>query len=75
MRSTTRTPLARRLPAETLYDAVHTATGSRPRLPGVPEGFLASQLPDSGVELADGFLNLFGAPPAKALASANARPA
>ena len=54
---------ARRLPAETLYDAVHTATGSRPRLPGVPEGFLASQLPDSGVELADGFLNLFGRPP------------
>ena len=38
-------------------------TGSRPRLPGVPEGFLASQLPDSGVELADGFLNLFGRPP------------
>jgi hypothetical protein len=55
--------LARRLPAETLYDAVHAATGSRPRLPGVPEGFLASQLPDSGVELADGFLNLFGRPP------------
>jgi len=55
--------MARRLPAETLYDAVHTATGSRPRLPGVPEGFLASQLPDSGVELADGFLSLFGRPP------------
>ncbi len=55
--------LARRLPAETLYDAVHVATGSRPRLPGVPEGFLASQLPDSGVELADGFLSLFGRPP------------
>ena len=36
-----------------------------PRLPGVPEGFLASQLPDSGVELADGFLNLFGRPPRK----------
>ncbi|MBI2827171.1 MAG: DUF1553 domain-containing protein [Planctomycetia bacterium] len=55
--------LARRLPAETLYDAVHVAAGSRPKLPGVPEGFLASQLPDSGVELADGFLNLFGRPP------------
>jgi hypothetical protein len=55
--------LARRLPAETLYDAVHAATGSRPKLPGVPEGFLAAQLPDSGVELADGFLNLFGRPP------------
>ena len=29
----------------------------------MPEGFLAAQLPDSGVELADGFLNLFGRPP------------
>jgi Protein of unknown function (DUF1549)/Protein of unknown function (DUF1553) len=55
--------LARRLPAETLFDAVHVATGSQPRLPGVPAGFLAAQLPDSGVELADGFLNLFGRPP------------
>ena len=48
-------------------DAVRRRTYARParepRLPGVPEGFLASQLPDSGVELADGFLNLFGRPP------------
>ncbi|HEY2837615.1 MAG TPA: DUF1549 and DUF1553 domain-containing protein, partial [Pirellulales bacterium] len=55
--------IARRLPAETLYDAVHVATGSTVRLPGVPAGFMASQLPDSGVELADGFLSLFGRPP------------
>ena len=55
--------LARRLPAETLYDAIHRATGSEIRLPGVPANFLATQLPDSGVQLEDGFLNLFGKPP------------
>ncbi|MCL6501973.1 MAG: DUF1549 and DUF1553 domain-containing protein [Pirellulales bacterium] len=55
--------LARRLPAETLYNAVYRATGARPKLPGVPEGFLATQLPDSDVALPDSFLNLFGKPP------------
>lgn len=55
--------LARRLPAETLYNAIHRATGARLRLPGVPEGFLATQLPDSDVPLRDSFLNLFGKPP------------
>ncbi|HQU44501.1 MAG TPA: DUF1549 and DUF1553 domain-containing protein, partial [Pirellulales bacterium] len=55
--------LARRLPAETLYDAIHRATGSQIRLPGVPANFLATQLPDSSVQLEDGFLDLFGKPP------------
>ena len=55
--------LARRLPAETLYDAIHRATGSQIHLPGVPASFLATQLPDSDVQLEDGFLNLFGKPP------------
>ncbi|HWB14043.1 MAG TPA: DUF1549 and DUF1553 domain-containing protein [Pirellulales bacterium] len=55
--------LARRLPAETLYDAIYRATGSEIRLPGLPANFLATQLPDSGVQLEDGFLNLFGKPP------------
>ncbi len=55
--------LARRLPAETLYDAVHRATGSKIRLPGLPEQYRASQLPDSDVQLTDGFLDLFGKPP------------
>ncbi|HEX7377953.1 MAG TPA: DUF1549 and DUF1553 domain-containing protein [Pirellulales bacterium] len=55
--------LARRLPAETLYDAIHRATGTEIHLPGVPANFLATQLPDSGVQLEDGFLNLFGKPP------------
>ncbi|HUY34788.1 MAG TPA: DUF1549 and DUF1553 domain-containing protein [Pirellulales bacterium] len=54
--------IARRLPAETLYDAVHAATGSEIHLPGMPAAYLATQLPDSGVALADGFLNLFGKP-------------
>jgi hypothetical protein len=55
--------LARRLPAETLYDAVHVATGSTPDLPGVPAGFRATQLPDSASKLPDDFLGLFGKPP------------
>jgi hypothetical protein len=55
--------LARRLPAEALYDAIHRATGSQIHLPGVPANFLATQLPDSDVQLDDGFLNLFGKPP------------
>jgi hypothetical protein len=55
--------LARRLPAETLYDAIHRATGSAIHLPGVPANFLATQLPDSSVQLEDGFLSLFGKPP------------
>jgi hypothetical protein len=53
--------LARRLPAEVLYDAIHVATGSTPRLPGVPAGFRAAQLPDAGVSLP--FLDDFGRPP------------
>ncbi|RIK74110.1 MAG: hypothetical protein DCC68_23650 [Planctomycetota bacterium] len=52
---------ARRLPAEVLYDAIHRATGSQPRLPGVPAGFRAAQLPDAGVSLP--FLDDFGRPP------------
>lgn len=55
--------LARRLPAETLYDAVKSATGSVSKLPGMPAGYRASQLPDSAVELPGGFLGLFGRPP------------
>ena len=55
--------LARRLPAEILYDTVNRATGSPSKLPGVPSGYRASQLPDSSVELPGGFLGLFGRPP------------
>jgi hypothetical protein len=52
--------LARRLPAETLYDAIHQALGSPVRLPG---GMLADQLVDPAVSSPDGFLDLFGRPP------------
>ena len=51
----------RRLPAESLLDAMTIATGSRPDFPEVPEDFSAQQLPDPHVD-AGGFLNMFGRP-------------
>jgi hypothetical protein len=54
--------LARRLPAEVLFDAIHKATGSVSRLPGLPSGARAAQLVDSNVELPGGFLELLGKP-------------
>ena len=54
--------LARRLPAEVLFDAIHVATGAVPKIPGVPEGTRAVQLPDVGIELPSGFLFDPGAP-------------
>jgi hypothetical protein len=53
---------ARRLPAEVLYDAIHRVTGSVSRIPGVPVGTRAAALPDSGINLADGFLSSLGRP-------------
>ena len=55
--------VARRLPAEVLYDAIHRVTGATSRIPGVPPGTRAAALPDSGVELPSGFLSKFGRPP------------
>ena len=54
--------IARRLPAEVLFDAVHRVTGSPSAFPGVPQGTRAAALPDSGVQLPSGFLNKFGRP-------------
>jgi WD40 repeat protein/mono/diheme cytochrome c family protein len=54
--------IARRLPAEVLYDTVYRAAGSISNIPGVPAGTRAAQLPDSGVELPSGFLTTFGRP-------------
>ena len=51
--------LARRLPAEVLYDAVLKVTGSTPRLPG---GLRASLLPDAQTDLPSGFLANLGRP-------------
>ncbi|MGL4549624.1 MAG: DUF1549 domain-containing protein [Gemmataceae bacterium] len=53
----------RRLPAEVLYDAIHRATGSASRLPGLPAGARAATLLDSTQDAPGGFLDLFGKPP------------
>jgi len=53
---------ARRLPAETLYDAIFTVTGSTSNIPGVAPGTRASQLADSQTKPSDGFLGNFGRP-------------
>ena len=54
--------MARRLPAEVMYDTLQRATGAVSRLPGVPAGFRAAQLPDVGLTLPSGFLEMFGRP-------------
>ncbi|HEY1191009.1 MAG TPA: DUF1549 domain-containing protein, partial [Gemmata sp.] len=54
--------LARRLPAEVLFDSIHRVTGAQSRLPGLPAGARAAQLIDSNVELPGGFLDLFNKP-------------
>ena len=54
--------LARRLPAEVLFDSIHKATGSLSRIPGLPPGTRAAQLLDSNVNLPGGFLELFNKP-------------
>ena len=54
--------MARRLPAEVLFDAIHRTTGTVSKIPGVPPGTRAAQLPDSGVKLDSGFLQSFGRP-------------
>ncbi len=53
----------KRLPAEVLYDTIYAVTGATRRLPGLPPGLRAVQLPDSAVRMPDGFFNLFGKPP------------
>lgn len=53
---------ARRLPAETLYDAVYAVTGAIPNIPGAGKGIRASQLSDSKLDLKSGFLANLGRP-------------
>ena len=53
--------MPRRLPAEVLYDAIHRAAGSQTKIPGVPVGFRAAELPDVGIKIP--FLDDFGRPP------------
>ncbi|MDA1053642.1 MAG: DUF1549 domain-containing protein [Planctomycetota bacterium] len=54
--------VARRLPAEVLYDAIYRVTGTETKIPGVPPGTRAAAIPDSGIELTDGFLANLGRP-------------
>jgi hypothetical protein len=54
--------IARRLPAEVLYDAVHKAVGATSKIPGVPAGTRAAELPDAGIDLPSRFLGEFGRP-------------
>ena len=55
--------IARRLPAEVLFDAIYRATGATPKLPGLPPGARAAELIDSNVPIPGGFLEIFGKPP------------
>ncbi len=52
--------LPKRLPAESLLDAVDSACGTREKFPDLPLGYHAIQLPDAGVP--SGFLDVFGRP-------------
>ncbi|MEO9591583.1 MAG: DUF1549 domain-containing protein [Rhodopirellula bahusiensis] len=52
----------RRLPAEVIYDAVHSLTGATSQIPGMPAGTRAAAATDSGVALTDGFLANLGRP-------------
>ncbi len=54
--------LARRLPAEVLYDAVHRVTGAVSNIPGLPPGTRAAAIPDAAIKLPDGFLSNMGRP-------------
>src|SRR5262249_1475999 len=55
--------IARRLPAEVLFDAIYRSVGATTKLPGLPAGARAVQLLDSNVPIPGGFLELFGKPP------------
>jgi WD40 repeat protein len=54
--------IARRLPAEVLYDAIYRGAGAVSTFPNVPPGTRAAALPDVGVESPDGFLANLGRP-------------
>ncbi|MCA9084192.1 MAG: DUF1549 domain-containing protein [Planctomycetaceae bacterium] len=54
--------IARRLPAEVLFDSIHQVLGAKSKVPGVPEGTRAAAIPDAGIGPADGFLANLGRP-------------
>jgi hypothetical protein len=53
---------AKRLTAETLYDAVTTLLNTEPKFDGVPVGTKAIQLPDNSFNANSYFLTVFGRP-------------
>ncbi len=53
--------MPRRLPAETLFDAISVVAGTQLNLKDVPRGFRAAQFPDPTIGMG-GFLDLFGRP-------------
>lgn len=53
---------ARRLPAEVLFDAVYSVTGSIPHIPGAEPGMRAAQLADAQLDTQSGFLANLGRP-------------
>jgi WD40 repeat protein/mono/diheme cytochrome c family protein len=55
--------LAKRLPAEVLFDTLYRVTGSAIQVPGVPANSRAAQFLDPGVAAPGGFLTQFGRPP------------
>ncbi|HLH53761.1 MAG TPA: DUF1549 domain-containing protein [Verrucomicrobiae bacterium] len=54
--------IARRLPAETLFDAVFKVTGSVPNISGAKPGELATQLSDPTMDAGSGLLATLGRP-------------
>lgn len=54
--------IARRLPAETLFDAVFKVTGSTPNISGAKPGELATQLSDPTMDAGSGLLATLGRP-------------
>ena len=54
--------IARRLPAETLFDTVFRVTGSTPNIPGAKPGQRATQLSDSATDVGSGLLATLGRP-------------
>ena len=52
----------KRLPAESLFDAVNQITGSRSAFPGLPQGTRAVSLPDNSYNQGSYFLSVFGRP-------------
>src|SRR5437016_10391772 len=54
--------IARRLPAETLFDSVFRVTGSTPNIPGAKPGQRAMQLADAATDVGSGLLATLGRP-------------